>query len=329
MKPKLTVVCLAYNHEKFIRQALDSFMMQKTNFPFEVIVHDDASTDKTAEIIREYQQKYPDIIKPIFQTENQYQKRMDPLAYFMADKIKGQYVALCEGDDYWTDENKLQKQVDFLDKHLDFGVCFHPVRVMYEDKSKPNSIFPKHAPFHKKTLCIKDLLKRNFIPTNSVVYRWQSIKEKWPNWIVPGDWFLHLLQASNEKIKYMSDVMAVYRRHDNSVWDGGEKTADFFVCNGFDYIAFYEEMETRFGVNKSKEIAQVFQKTLAAFIWAGEFDKVKLLKEKKPQIFNDVLQQILKSDLIKQERKLKRKRLIWKSIFVLLLIIIFILIVKG
>ena len=117
MSTLLSIDVITYNHAKFIRKCLDSILMQKTNFSFEVLIHDDASTDGTADIIREYEAKYPDIIKPIYQTENQWQKNIGISKNFQHPRIHGKYVALCEGDDYWTDENKLQKQVDFLEKH--------------------------------------------------------------------------------------------------------------------------------------------------------------------------------------------------------------------
>ena len=106
----VTIQCLTYNHEPYIRQCLEGFVMQKTNFRFEAIVHDDASTDGTATIIREYAEKYPDIIKPIYETENQYSKRDDSLTRIMNTHTHGKYVAMCEGDDYWTDPLKLQKR---------------------------------------------------------------------------------------------------------------------------------------------------------------------------------------------------------------------------
>ena len=106
---KLSIVCTAYNHEKYIRSALDGFVMQKTNFAFEAIVHDDASTDGTADIIREYAKKYPDIIVPIIQTENQHSKKVQITREIIFPMIKGKYIAFCEGDDYWTDPYKLQK----------------------------------------------------------------------------------------------------------------------------------------------------------------------------------------------------------------------------
>ena len=126
MTPKVSIICITYNQEKYVRQALDGFVMQKTNFPFEVIIHDDASTDKTADIIREYQAKYPDIIKPIFQTVNQFSQGKDPIIYFILDKIQGQYVTINEGDDYWTDENKLQKQRTFWTPTPIFRCAFTP-----------------------------------------------------------------------------------------------------------------------------------------------------------------------------------------------------------
>lgn len=119
----VTIRCLTYNHEPYIRQCLEGFVMQKTNFRFEAIVHDDASTDGTAAIIREYAEKYPDIIKPIFQTENQYSKHDGTIRRILNEHTHGKYVAMCEGDDYWTDPLKLQKQVDFLESNRDYVFC--------------------------------------------------------------------------------------------------------------------------------------------------------------------------------------------------------------
>lgn len=121
----VTIRCLAYNHEPYIRQCLEGFVMQKTNFRFEAIVHDDASTDGTAAIIKEYAEKYPDIIKPIFETENQYSKRDGSIKRIMNAHTHGKYIAYCEGDDYWTDPLKLQTQIDFLENNLDYSFACH------------------------------------------------------------------------------------------------------------------------------------------------------------------------------------------------------------
>ena len=121
----VSAYCLAYNHEKYIRDALEGFVNQKTNFKYEVIVHDDASTDHTAEIIAEYAAKYPDIIKPIFEEENQYSKDVRIGRDLLFPQMKGKYIAICEGDDYWCDANKLQRQVDFLEAYADYSACVH------------------------------------------------------------------------------------------------------------------------------------------------------------------------------------------------------------
>lgn len=138
----VSVKCLAYNQEKYIRQALDGFLMQKTNFKYEVIVHDDASTDSTAAIITEYAEKYPDIIKPLLEKENLFSKPDgDHINQTILPALRGKYIALCEGDDYWTDPDKLQKQVDFMESHPDFTFCFHNAILHFENGSQPDKPF--------------------------------------------------------------------------------------------------------------------------------------------------------------------------------------------
>lgn len=132
--PLVSICCLVYNHEPFLRQCLDGFVMQQTTFPFEAIVHDDASTDGSAAIIREYAEKYPDIIKPIYETENQYSKHngTDSIFRLMVDAAmspNSKYIALCEGDDYWTDPNKLQMQVDVMEADESIGLVHTLARV--------------------------------------------------------------------------------------------------------------------------------------------------------------------------------------------------------
>ena len=134
----ISISVLAYNHKNFIRQMLEGIIMQKTNFKFEILIHDDASTDGTADIIREYQVKFPQIIKPILQQKNQFSQGVDPHIYFNWPRAQGQYLCLCEGDDYWTDPFKLQKQKDFLDAHPECSLVFHPVEVHWQDGSHPN-----------------------------------------------------------------------------------------------------------------------------------------------------------------------------------------------
>ena len=132
----VSVCCLVYNHEKYLRQCLDGFVNQKTNFKFEVLIHDDASTDSSAAIIREYEEKYPELIKPIYQTENQYSKKVKIGITYQFPRVKGKYIALCEGDDYWTDPLKLQKQIDFLEANPEYSFCCHRFKILKEAEKK-------------------------------------------------------------------------------------------------------------------------------------------------------------------------------------------------
>lgn len=124
--PLVSVCCITYNHAQFIRKCLDGFLMQKTNFPIEILIHDDCSTDGTTEIIRDYEAKYPDLIFPLYEEENQYQKgKAAEIDLYNYRRARGKYIAYCEGDDYWTDPLKLQKQVDFMEANPEYSVCWH------------------------------------------------------------------------------------------------------------------------------------------------------------------------------------------------------------
>jgi len=129
MQPLVSICCLTYNHAPFIRKCLEGFLMQETSFPVEILIHDDASTDGTDNIIKEYTEKYPDRIFPLFEEENQYSKpHHKHLDLYNYERARGKYIAYCEGDDYWTDPLKLQKQVDFMETHPEYSVCFHGFR---------------------------------------------------------------------------------------------------------------------------------------------------------------------------------------------------------
>lgn len=137
----LSIQCLVYNHEPYLRQCLDGFIMQKTNFDYEVVVHDDASTDNSASIISEYTRRYPKLIKPIYESENLYSRVGNKISFIINEKCSGKYIALCEGDDYWTDPLKLQKQINFLEANLEYSMCFHNTIEHYEFDEKADRIF--------------------------------------------------------------------------------------------------------------------------------------------------------------------------------------------
>lgn len=144
--PLVSICCLAYNHEPYIRQCIEGFLMQKTTFPIEILIHDDASTDNTAEIIREYEAKFPIIIKPIYQIENQYSKGVGVSRAFQFPRAKGKYIALCEGDDYWIDPLKLQRQMDFLECNKEYGLVCTDFNILHLPTGKLEKALFKNQP---------------------------------------------------------------------------------------------------------------------------------------------------------------------------------------
>lgn len=239
--PKVSILCLTYNQEKYVSQALDSFLMQETDFDFEVLINDDASTDGTVKILKEYAKLYPDIIKPIFHKENLYSQGFRNLiGRFLFPKAKGKYIAICEGDDYWTDPAKLQIQVDFLDKNPEYSVCFHTTRVVYENNTDKEFVFPDVK--HESWYTAEELLRTNYIPTNTVMYRKQRY-QKMPTNLSPVDWYLHLYHAKFGKIKFLDQVMSVYRKHSAGIWWDYDKDRDaLWRKNGPAHIAMQDEL---------------------------------------------------------------------------------------
>lgn len=217
----VSISCITYNHEKYIREALDSFLMQKTNFKYEILIHDDASTDGTQDIIKEYERKYPDIIKPILQTENQFSKGVKRIMYIYNDsRAKGKYIALCEGDDYWTDPNKLQKQVDYMESHSDCSMCFHAGEI-YDNKLKKvtnvQRAYDKNCIASNEDLIVKG---GGFIITSSMFYR-RSLLENAPDFFLNahvGDYAMQLLFMSKGNVYYMDLPMSVYRIFVEGSW---------------------------------------------------------------------------------------------------------------
>lgn len=215
----VSILTLAYNHEPYIRQCLDGIVMQQTNFKFELLVHDDASTDGTAEIIREYESKYPEIIKPIYQTENQYSKHVPIGTTYLYPRAQGKYIALCEGDDYWTDPLKLQKQVDFLETHPDYVMCSHCCK----EYNQSNRIFQTGwTPATSLEYQKEDLLKGYwFFHPLTVIFRKEglnlNIYNKYPI-SMDAVLFYHLLKKGKGFL--FKDEMGVYRVHNGGVWSG-------------------------------------------------------------------------------------------------------------
>lgn len=225
--PVVYIHCITYNHERYIRQCLDGFVMQQTNFKFVAIVHDDASTDHTADIIREYAAQYPEIIHPILETENQYSKRDGSLTRIMEEHtLKGKYVAMCEGDDYWTDPLKLQKQYDLMESHPEYSFCFHAHVNLYADGSKTEMRPTPTKPFY--TIEDAILSGGGFMATSSTLYRSCYVREEghpsfWVHCPI-GDLPRMLFHASKGNLGYIDEVMSVYRAGSAGSWNSRNST---------------------------------------------------------------------------------------------------------
>lgn len=217
--PLVSICSITYNHENYIKEAIEGFLMQKTTFPFEIIIHDDASTDKTSEILKEYQGRFPNIIKCFCETENQYSKGVrGMMAKFTFPHARGKYIALCEGDDYWTDPLKLQKQVDYISNHDDCNLIFTSVK-SYDQKE--NKFYPNWATIDRKKYEFKDLAQRNLITTCTVLFRNPDKNEELGNYLGRfgiGDYPLYLFLLRSGYAYFLKDITAVYRQHTGGVF---------------------------------------------------------------------------------------------------------------
>ncbi|MDR2410234.1 MAG: glycosyltransferase [Bacteroidales bacterium] len=273
MEPLVSVDCTTYNHATYIRQCLDGFVMQKTNFPIEIIVHDDASTDGTADIIREYEAKYPNLIKPIYQSENQYSKGVNVWYTYVRPMMKGKYIAFCNGDDYWTDPLKLQKQVDFLESHSEYSLCtsgymINKNGVMIESVIKRGSqsgfAYPDEGGWYWKTL--------------TAVVRRDSLAEYFRNYkyfkyLKDTHLFYYALKAG--MAWYISECFGVYNIHPGCIW-GSLSDAEKIVTD-------YKVHKELYKVTKDKYAYDLYypyiQRRLNNHLYKNKCEKMQLLYE--------------------------------------------------
>jgi glycosyltransferase involved in cell wall biosynthesis len=223
--PLVSIICTAYNHELFIKDALDGFVMQKTTFPFEIIISDDASSDSTVSIINQYRLKYPQPFLIFCHQENQFSKGTSFILDELIANAKGKYIALCEGDDYWTDPYKLQKQVDFLENNMEYSISFHQSRILN------NGVFSDDLIGVETDLDWHDIFSCVYIPTQTVVFR--NIIKKSPLEFmkqINGDTFLFCLLAQFGRAKYLNNIEpSVYRIHNSGIWSSKSLKEKYFT----------------------------------------------------------------------------------------------------
>ena len=259
---KVTVLVMTYNHEKFIRQALESALMQKANFDYEILISEDCSTDCTRRIVIEFQKEYPDKIRLLLSEKN---IRSNQIVVRGIKAARGEYIALLDGDDYWTSPEKLQKQANFLDNHGECSMCFHNARIFHEmDRREGRNWTPVG---HKEISTLDDIWMGNFIATCSTMFRRDAIGEI-PDWyddMFPiTDWPLHILNAERGKIGYIDEVMGMYRYHPGGYYSPFSETK-----KQEETLKFYRTMDRNLNYRYHKLVNIAISRYF--FEWAEEY----------------------------------------------------------
>ena len=232
---KVSVLMITYNQDLFVGQAIESVLSQQVDFEYELVIGEDCSTDRTREIVASFGEKFPDRIRLLLPKSN---RGMQENFKATLSACSGQYVALLEGDDYWTSPLKLKRQVEFLDSHSDCASCFHSVVRSWP--GHPEAILPESRYRRQDRYTTRDLLDFNFIPTCSVMFR-RGLFEELPDWMGTlgfSDWPIHILNSECGSIGYINQTMGVYRIHSEGAWSGRSSSQRWS-----DIIKFYEVID--------------------------------------------------------------------------------------
>ncbi|MDO4564022.1 MAG: glycosyltransferase [Clostridia bacterium] len=278
IEPLVSVICVAFNHEKYIAKALDGFVAQRTSFPFEVLVHDDASTDGTAAIIRDYEDKYPNIIKAVYQTENQYSKGVKISATFLLPKCKGKYIAFCEGDDCWIDPDKLQMQVEILESHPEYSACVHN-SIFHEVQANTEKV---QYPYQDRILGLEDVIYGNAVAfqTSSLIHRKEYAIDT-PEFCFAikdvGDYPKSIYLTLNSKIYYLGKVMSVHNVGVEGSWTARVSRSPKAALNNFYHSIEMLKMADEYSKGQHKALFQkaILHKEAGIAMANGEYALLK------------------------------------------------------
>jgi len=300
--PLVSISCITYNHENFISDAIEGFLMQETTFPVEINIHEDASTDNTAKIIREYEKKYPNVLfNVIYQTENQYSKKDGSIRRIQHGRARGKYYAICEGDDYWIDPLKLQKQVNFLEENPDYILSFTGCNFLFEEKKKIAEPVKKNIPslasLSKEKLFFAIINDKLRIQTASVVLRKNYLQElKNDKKFKMGDKPVWLTFSQFGKFHYLDEPSVVYRvsRGTATRPESRRKKVEFKV-SGF-LMRFYYIKKFNYKIPNTLlkdfekyiidhvKLGGAYNSNLTRYLSSNTIDKIKRLEQRAPLI---------------------------------------------
>ena len=291
----VSILCNVYNHEKYLRECLESLVNQKTNFKYEILVHDDCSTDNSKKIIEEYYKKYPDKIIPFYEKENQYSKGVKINKTILIPKMKGKYFCFCEGDDYWIDENKLQKQYDFLENNLDYSFCIHNSIGVNKNSEKICEITPKKS---GGDLTCEDFIINGggFVSTNAIFSRSELAKNP-PKYFdyMTLDYIWQIYLSSCGKTYCFKEFMSAYRIESDGSWTNRiQKDPDKFIV--------YEERIIKTLELFNKETKYKYDKVVKERIALLNFNIFELKRDYK-KMYEDPYNEIRKKQPIKMRIK--------------------------
>ena len=289
----VSVSCITYNHGKYLREALEGFLMQDCDFKYEILIHDDASTDDTPDIIREYEKKYPNIIKPILQRENQYSRGIRNISgVFNFPRASGKYIAMCEGDDFWTDPKKLKLQAEYMERHRECAMTLHSARILHSDGAYHASSMIRPYEGDRPVSAEEVISKKSNYPTASLMIRTEYAKEL-PEYYFKcpvGDIPLQIYMASRGTVYYFDRPMSVYRQGAEGSWssdiDSGEskkKWEEHYKSMEELYRDFDRETGGKFRTSVKEALGR------ERFLIDLKEGRLKALREKKNRKFRDEL----------------------------------------
>lgn len=299
-KIKVSICCVTYNQQEYIKEALDTFLKQKTNFKYEIIVHDDASTDNTVKIIKQYSKKYPNLVIPILEKENQYNIKPNSILEICFKKARGKYIALCDGDDGFIDKNKLMKQIEYMDANPNISLCTHSTKVVDTNGNFIENISPYPNGIVNIEMFLKDTKSMH---TSSMVFRKRDIK-KLPNYFhqaTVGDLPLKLHLLSLGDGYHFDKVMSFYRANAIGSWSLNEKKDIYRLEKN-------HKMEMNVYNQFNKETEYIYDELVKSRILYKEFNYY-LRTNNFNEIYKEKYRTLYKKLSFKQRVKLKIKRI--------------------